>query len=401
MALGSGIVFASRVGAQTTVIPSVSLSEKYDSNIFRTTISSIPPGRQKWDFITVAGVTVAVANKSRLGNSNLWARVDGNAFVYNSDMSFYSTNVFASSDLTQGVSELVRGLKLRISDSFRYTPEAPAFLTGGHPDDTADVYSRGIQGVRANTYKNVLLANSDYSLTRSFSLTTNYAYSIFRRGNIDATVTSVTPVAYFNNTNHSVDFGPTYMFDGGDTLYIKYNYVAGESKSEDTGETTNYVFQTLAPVYVTKAVVPGWTLTMSGGATLVEQAGNRAFMSGKLGLATDIERRTHVQMWVSRQPNPSFFGTSSALISNVAQFTVSHGLSRLLRMTVSGYYGYNETTPVKTYASRTVRGTVALDYSLTQSTMLSLSQDYNYYEYTGALPFDRIVTMLTLRTEWQ
>ena len=128
MALGIGIVFASRVGAQTTVIPSVSLSERYDSNVYCTTRSSIPPGKQAWDYVTTAEAIVDVVNKSRLADSLLRAGVNANAFVYNSDLAFFSTNVFASSDMTRGVSELVRGLRLRITDSFRYTPEVPAFL---------------------------------------------------------------------------------------------------------------------------------------------------------------------------------------------------------------------------------------------------------------------------------
>ena len=44
---------------------------------------------------------------------------------------------------------------------------------------------------------------------------------------------------------------------------------------------------------------------------------------------------------------------------------------------------------------------MALDYNLTQSTTLVLSQDYTYFERTGVLPYDRIVTMLTLKTEWK
>ena len=196
-----------------------------------------------------------------------------------------------------------------------------------------------------------------------------------------------------------MDIGPTYTFDGGDTLFFKYNYSRGESKPEGPGATTSYVFQTIAPEYVTKAV-PGWTLTISGGATLVEQAGNHVFMSGKLGLATDYDRRTHVEMWVSRQAIPSYFETSSSMISNLARFNVSYGVSRLVRLTAGVNYAYNETVPVKTFAFRTVGGSVALDYSLTQSTTLSLSQEYTYYERTGVLPYDRIVTMLTLKTEW-
>ena len=88
------------------------------------------------------------------------------------------------------------------------------------------------------------------------------------------------------------------------------------------------------------------------------------------------------------------------MISNLARFSVSYGFTRLVRLTAGANYAYNETVPVKTFAFRTVMGTVALDYRLTQSTMLSLSQEYAYYERTGVLPYDRIVTMLTLKTEW-
>ena len=401
MAVGIGIVFASRVEAQTTVTPTAVLSEKYDSNVWYSPRGAVPPGRKAWDYVTTVGAIVDVTNKSRFADSLLRARVDGNAFVYNSDLSFYSTNVFASSDLTEGVSELVRGLQLRIFDSFRYTPEAPTFLIGGgHPSDTFDIYSRGLQGARANTFRNVLSAQSNYSLSRSFSLTTNYSYSIFRLAQIDAASTSVASLQYFNNTQHSLDIGPTFTIDGRDTLFFKYNYSTGESKPEGTGVTRNYVYHTIAPEYVTKTLVPGWTLTISGGATLVEQVGNRVFMSGKLGLATDYDRRTHVEMWISRQPAPSYYATSSSLISNLARFYVRYGFTRLLLVRAEGGYAYNESAPVKTFASRTVYGSVALEYSLTQSTMVSLSQEYNYYEYTGVLPFDRIVTMLTLKTVW-
>jgi predicted porin len=224
---------------------------------------------------------------------------------------------------------------------------------------------------------------------------------MFRRGRTDTTSDSVDAVQYFNNTQHSVDIGPTYMFEGGDTLFFKYNYSTGESVPEGSGATTSYTFQTIAPEYVTKTLVPSWTLTISAGPTLVTQSGTHAFLSGKLGLATDYDRRTHVAMLVSRQAIPSYFATGSSTISNRAQFNVTYGFTRLLRLTAGAYYAYNETVPVKTFASRTVRGTVALNYSLTESTTLVLSQDYNYYERTGVLPYDRIVTMLTLKTEWK
>ena len=129
--------------------------------------------------------------------------------------------------------------------------------------------------------------------------------------------------------------------------------------------TASYTFQTIAPEYVTKSLVPSWTLTINGGVTLVDQSGStHSFISGKLGLATDYDRRTHVQMWVERRAIPSYYATGSPLISNLARFNVTYGVTRLVRLTAGAYYAYNETAPVKTFASRTARGSVALDYQL-------------------------------------
>ena len=181
---------------------------------------------------------------------------------------------------------------------------------------------------------------------------------MFRRGRSNSTSDSPDAVLYFNNTQHSVDIGPTYTFEGGeDSLFVGYSYTAGETKPEGPGATTSYTFQTIAPEYVTKSLVPSWTLTINGGVTLVDQLGStHSFISGKLGLATDYDRRTHVQMLVERRAIPSYYATGSTLISNLAQFNVTYGVTRLVRLTAGAYYAYNEAAPVKTFASRTARG---------------------------------------------
>ena len=73
------------------------------------------------------GQRLTILNKSRLGDTVVRAGVDGNAYAYNSDLAYVSTNVLASSDLSDWAQELLPGLKLRISDAFRYTPQQPAF----------------------------------------------------------------------------------------------------------------------------------------------------------------------------------------------------------------------------------------------------------------------------------
>jgi hypothetical protein len=399
--LGIDPWFCSRAHAETQFIPTTSLSQRYDSNVFFGPF--VPEGRQKWDLSTTVGTNLQVLNKSRLGDSVLNVGANGSVYAYNTDLSFVSTNVFAGSDLSGWTNELVPGLKVQVSDSFLYTPESPAFLTGGKPGETADIFSRGIQAVRANTYRNTFSAVGTYSFTRSAGLRTDYSYSIYRFGNFISTVPTGSPIAFFDSTLHTVAAGPTYTFGGGDTLFMRYSYTTVNSSGEGDfqGVHVHFAAHTLQPEYVTR-ILPGYTLTISGGGTLIEQeGGSRTFFSGRLALSTNYDRRTQVQMSVSRRAAPGFVGTGGALISNLAQVSLSHGFSKLLRLTVNGAYGYNESAPVATFTFTSYTASAILDYKLTRNTFLSVSQEYYHFSYTGILPFDRYVTMLMLRTEWK
>lgn len=388
----------SRVLAESSFIPSVNFSQRYDSNVYFGPKEFIPSGRQASDLVTTTGAQVQLLNKSRLGDSLLSAEVNGSVFAYNTDLAFVSTNVFAASDLSGLVSELVPGFKLRVSDAFQYTPEPPAFLTGGKPNELSDVFSRGIQAVRANTFTNTVQAQSEYSLSRLVGLRSDYSYSLYKVGQIFLSSLGAVPVSFFDTSIHNVAVGPTYRFEGGDTLFLKYNYVAAETSGQ--GVSIRYTAHAIAPEYITK-VIPGWLVTISAGATLVEQVQNRSFFSGKFALSTNYERPTRLQISLSRQAAPAFFGTGGALMSNAAQLSITHGFSKVLRLTVSGNYAYNESAPVDVFTFKSITGSALLEYKITRSTVLALSQDYNQFSYTGVSTFDRYATMFTLRTEWK
>ncbi len=398
--VGAEIEFDSRAQAETKITPSVGLSQRYDSNVFYGPKEFIPTGRQEWDLVTTVDQQVQILNKSRLGDTAIGAGVSGNVFAYNTDLSFVSTNVNASSDLSGWTNELLPGLKFRVSEAFLYSPEPPAFMTGGKPGQTADVFSRGIQSVRANTFKNVLYAGSDYLFSRSASFRTDYTYSLIRQGSIRAL--EAAPIVFFDTTTHNIAAGPTFRFGGRDTLFMRYSYATTETSSIIT--TVRFVTHTVQPEYESR-IVSGYKLTISGGATLIEQAGNRTFFSGRLALWTEVERGTTVTMSLSRQAAPLFIGVGGvnggAIISSVAQLSVSHGFSKVLRLTVDGNYAYNESTPVSTFKFTSQTASARLEYKLTRSTVLSLQQEYNKFFYSTIPTFDRYATWLMLRTEWK
>jgi hypothetical protein len=162
----------------------------------------------------------------------------------------------------------------------------------------------------------------------------------------------------------------------------------------------SFTAHTIQPEYVTTGV-RDLKATISGGATLVEEAKNKTFFSGRFALTNDFDRRTRASVSVSRQATPAYFGTGGALISNVAQVYVSHNFSRVVSLTVSGNYAHNETTTEPTFRIETTYGSAVLGYNLTRSTKISLSQEYGYYSFTGSPQFDRYATTLTLTTEWK
>src|SRR5580765_7423237 len=96
----AGIAVGSRAQAETKYTPSVSLAQRYDSNVYITAKEFIPPGTQSWDLVTTLAAKATILNKSRLGDTVIRAAVDGNAYAYNSNLAFASTNVLASSDMT-------------------------------------------------------------------------------------------------------------------------------------------------------------------------------------------------------------------------------------------------------------------------------------------------------------
>jgi hypothetical protein len=85
----------------------------------------------------------------------------------------------------------------------------------------------------------------------------------------------------------------------------------------------------------------------------------------------------------------------------VAQLSVSQRFSKVLQLTVNGNYAYNKSAPVNVISYESIQASAVLEYKITRSVNLSLSQEYNKYSYTGVTPFDRHATMLTIYVEWK
>jgi hypothetical protein len=398
--LVAGASWPPPVYGETRIIPSVSVSERYDTNVYLAPPELLPPGQRRSDFVTSLAGDVQLHHKSRDVEASLTGGANLNGYVYNTDLNYVGTSVDAYAKLDGWVGRLAENAKLQVSDRFLYTPEPPGFITGVKTPAGDDPFSRGIQGFRANTFSNTASASGSYPVFRGLSLQGSYAFSFYRVGSILA-LTS-TGASFFDTNVHSYSVGPGYRLTRADSISLSYQQsLVTQTETSGTGPTFDFNTQELWANY--SRVMPDWTVTVRGGGTLIEPA-SKAFATAAVTFQTNPERSTFVQLDLSRRAAPSFFVVGGAMISNVGQVLITHRLAKRLNAFGSVNYGYNETVPDRTVKFTNLTGSVGLRYNLTRTMITELSYNYNDFktEQPG-LNFEvlRHVVAISLTARWK
>src|SRR5688572_26457028 len=90
LAMSTTVGSGSRIHAETHYIPAINFSERYDSNVFYTAKEFVPPDAQQWDLVSTLSTALKVVNKSRVGDTEATASVNGNVYAYNTNLSYVS-----------------------------------------------------------------------------------------------------------------------------------------------------------------------------------------------------------------------------------------------------------------------------------------------------------------------
>ncbi len=389
--------------ADTKVIPTAVLSERYDTNVFYAPPELLPAGQRRSDFVSTLTGGLQVLHKSRAVEASLTGGADANAYAYNTGLNYVSTTAEAYARLDGWVGQFVEGARLLVAERFRYTPEQPGFLTGTKAQVVEDPFLRGIQGFRANTFSNTASANGEIPIFRGLALQGSYSFSTYRVGSIIA-LTS-TGATFFDTNIHTWSMGPGFRLSPVDHVALSYQQSLVSQSVTNSGpgiaQNLDYNTQEVSASYV--RVMPEWTATIRGGATLIEPA-SQAFPSASLILATNPERATSFRLDLSRRAAPSFFFAAGATISNVAQVAVVHRLSSRFSLRSNVSYGYNEIVPGKAIKFENVSAMAGVEYKLTRTMALDFSYSYSDFKIkqVGA-PFEvrRDAVMLSLTAQWK
>jgi hypothetical protein len=397
---------AASVPAETRIIPSAYTNGRYDSNIFVAPSSLLPPGQRVDDFAGTVGGQMTLEHKSRDVDANLAVGGDFNAYVLNSPLNYFTTQVQGDTILDRWAERLGRGAKLRLYEIFRYTPEAPGFVTGAKGAASEDPFLRGIQTLRANTFSNTTGVRAQYPLMGRLSLESSYQFGIRRVGSIlGQSVSSLAAggATFFNTILHTWSAGPQFQLTPDDSLAILYRQgLISQERSGGSGVQT--IDTNAQSIYANYArVMPGWRFELEGGAVLIEPA-SLWYPTARVRISNNSERSTTISIQGSRQAAPSFFIVAGALISNVGQVDLSHRVSDRLTVLGNASYAYNQTVPEGVATFQNFSGSAGLQYALTRSMRGELFYSYTNVDYEsgpGGYVISRNLVGVSLTMEWR
>jgi hypothetical protein len=375
------------------LIPALTFSERYDSNVFFATTGS---GRE--DFVSTLTPELRTEYKGRAVEADLTGLLLLNSFSKNNKLNYVAASGVLSLNLTPLVARLNKHARLQLSDSVVYTPELPGFVTGVAGFNP---FATGIQTQRIRTFTHTASATAGYELTPLIDLTAGYTYSFLNFGSTFGTPIGITPIQgpLFRTTFQTVTAGPQIKVSQFDSVRLQYQY----QKSDFNGGAL--------PGFITQGGTVGYTHVFSPKVTASASAGALVFShTNRMSFIGDLSmqykgKNTITDFKFSRSVSPSFALVATSLESNLAAVTVTHHLTEPLSAIARVDYAYN--TGVRSGSNllfETYGALLSLKYQITRYTSGSFAYGHSKYRQDFQnlhSSFNRDQVTLTFRVEWR
>lgn len=380
------------------IIPSIQVSERYDSNVFfapKSQLQGLSPG----DVITTLAPQVRglYADHEALVKVNATVGAVGSYYVNNSGLSYVGANAGLGLDLSDLLSQWRPGARLTMSDTYLYSPHPPAFLVGDQSGEQNNPLVAGFQATRANTSSNSFSTALELPLNKVVNLRGGYTNSFIHYGASQVSAAA----ALINQHIHAYTADVMVQVSLQDTVSV--------------GFTGNEFDQGSRGAFSTRGGILGWIHRFSPTVSF-NAAGGMQELSGEInGLQFSSlapfgslailwkDPATSISLAYRSGISPSFQFDSAALLNhsvsfNVAQATPVQGLIGLLGANygVANEYGSNSG---RALSWATVGGIAGVQYRATQKLFLNLFYNYqNVDNVFGGTHFayDKHVVQLSL-----
>lgn len=379
------------------VIPSVSVGQRYDSNVFFVRKRQ---GLDREDFVTTA---VPQVRGYYVGNSfdvNATASAIGEYYAKNTSLNYVGTNTGIALDLRKLLGRWWQGATLTISDTYIYSPQSPAFLIGDFAGANADPFARGFQVGRATVSRNIMRADLSMPLNQTVSLTGSYSNGFLRYGTSDVQQNG----ALINSDFQTYTAGLSMKASPQDILSVDSVNTEYNFSSQPGGS------------FVTRGGTVGWEHTFSpfltmkshAGATMLQREFGGVPMTSVVAPIGDLaifwkDRTTSMAVVYGLGVSPSVQFQAQALRTHVVSFTLTQqtAIPELLAVGNLNYgrgdqYGSSSGAAIS-YVS--VMGTGGVVYKFSPETFLGLNYSYSNFENKfggGTFALDRHVVQMSL-----
>ncbi|MGH7229500.1 MAG: hypothetical protein ACREIH_09860 [Nitrospiraceae bacterium] len=253
------------------MVPTLSVSERYDSNVFFTAKQFVPANASPDDFVTTVNPQLAILHAGRLVQGRLVGGATSEFFVENPDLNYTGFNGQLYLDFAQAAKRLLpRTRSLILSDSILYTPQLPAFFQGGPnfsgidvaPSQNADAFGRGIQAFRINTLMNTGSAQASYELSPTTAFGLGYTRSDAQFSKTYLGPGSASSV--FNTNSQTISAGLSIRTSGRD--FLSPGYLYNEVFSSGFGTFKSHTLS----VSWSRTISPSLSSSVTGGAGVFE-----------------------------------------------------------------------------------------------------------------------------------
>ncbi|MBI5855466.1 MAG: hypothetical protein HZB35_09620 [Nitrospirae bacterium] len=408
--LGAGMMIAATTIApsvtlgETRVVPSISLSERYDSNVF---FGLAGQGPSKDDYVTNVTPQASVIHKGDTLEGRMTGGFTAEAYANNPGLNYVGANGSASVILDRAVNRLVRNAKLQLTESFMYTPQLPAFLSpvkSEDPGSITDTIVRGQQAARANTFTITHGATGSYDLSRDASVNAGYTYTYLKFGNSFAS--PGTGGTFFNTHFQTATLGLRESITPNDNLFLSYVYSQTNFKGNVGGGISEFTTH-MGRLGYTKQLTTTLTATVGGGLIYIGPPDKTIQYVGDASLSYRYDRTIWTAGY-SRAVVPAISGQPLPLVSQTLTGSVQQPFTAKLNAVLSGNYAVSESTPTPIIKFTSIGSTLAVNYIFLedQTTTYTISGSHSYQDYSiifggPELKFDRHVGMLTLKIAWK
>jgi len=393
---GSQAVRGPSGGSSFRVIPLITVSERYESNIF------FGAGRQVSDFVTDIHPGARVEYSSNLVEGSFVGTAMSSIYARNPGLNYIGANVGLNATLDRFTERMVRGLKLNLSEAATYFPESPAFITPLSPESD---FTRGIQAVRNNSLTNITTAQGIYQVTPLTEFNTSYSFQLRRYiGQPESQLSdSDVSMALLNTTTHSVSAGPMYRVSQSHTIGTSYVYrqVLIESTSGPSVQSFN---STIHGGMVTWRSMLSQELRaeISPGLLVEARFPDRVLWTMRAGLQWQDSRKT-VDISYTRNVFPSYFVQAALLISEAVGATVSYNVSSQWRVGFGANYAVNTSTEQRDLRFESIGVSGSLMYAFYPGMTVSVMGSHGEFIIDQAgdnTSFNRQTGMVSLTMEW-